>query len=295
MFAPSLQGEHKVRYDLTPLIANPCPLAPGARLLTRPPFPGNDKPMPRTRSNFTLAFGLWFHFWLVPITIIGGSLTILFSYLDQSRRMLHRVARWWGRALLSVGRITVQVEGLEHLVPGRTYVYAANHRSNFDIFLLLAFLPGPFAFIAKKSLFRIPIFGQSLHRMGCVPVDRENIQQAIRSLNLAAAIVKEGNSIAIFPEGTRTPSPRLIPFKKGVFIMAQRSGQPVAPVAISGTRFIQPRGTIRVKPGPVKIVIRPPLFPQNFRRKEDLMAAVFESIAAAYDPDFPYGTGKFNG
>ena len=251
--------------------------------------------MSRQRKNLSLAFGLWFHFWLVPITIIGGSLTVLFSFLDSTRRMLHRVTSWWGQALLYVGRITVQVEGMEHLVPGRTYVYAANHRSNFDIFLLLAFLPGPFAFIAKKSLFRIPIFGQALHRMGCVPVDRANVQQAIRSLNRAAAVVKEGHSIAIFPEGTRTTTPKLIPFKKGVFIMAQRSGQPVVPVSINGTRFIQPRGTIRVRPGPVKIVINPPILPQKYRRKEELMAAVHESMAAGYDPDFPYGPGGADG
>lgn len=248
--------------------------------------------MPRTRSNLSLAFGLWFHFWLVPITVIGVSLTILFSFLDRSGRMMHQVARWWGQALLHFGRITVQVEGLEHLVPGQTYIYAANHRSNFDIYLLLAFLPGPFAFIAKESLFRIPLFGQALHRMGCVPVNRENVQQAIRSLNRAAAKVKEGASLAIYPEGTRATIPELLPFKKGVFIMAMRGGQPVAPVALSGTRFIQPRGTIRVRPGPVKIVVSPPIFPQNYRRKEELMAAVYQSLAASYDPDFPYGPGE---
>ena len=247
--------------------------------------------MPPTRGNLPLAFGLWFHFWLVPITIIGGTLTILFSFLDRGGWMLHRIARWWGQALVSLGRLTVQVEGVENLVPGQTYVFAANHRSNFDIYLLLAFLPSDIAFVAKKSLFNIPLFGQAIYRMGCVPVDRENIQQAVRSLNQAAARVKEGNSIAIFPEGTRTLSPALIPFKKGVFIMAQRSGQPVVPVSINGTRFIQPRGTIRVQPGPVKLIIHPPLFPQNYRRKEGLMAAVHESMAAGYDPDFPYGPG----
>jgi 1-acyl-sn-glycerol-3-phosphate acyltransferase len=246
--------------------------------------------MPRTRSNFTLAFGLWFHFWLVPVTIIGGCLTILFSYLDRSGRMAHQVARWWGQFLLHIAHITVKVEGLEHLVPGRTYIYAANHRSNFDIFLLLAFLPGPFAFIAKESLFRIPIFGQALHRMGCVPVNRENVQQAILSLNRAAAKVKKGTSLAIYPEGTRATVPELIPFKKGVFIMAMRGGQPVVPVALSGTRFIQPRGTIRVKPGLVKMVICPPIYHHDFSRKEELMAAVYQSLAASYDPDFPYGT-----
>jgi 1-acyl-sn-glycerol-3-phosphate acyltransferase len=251
--------------------------------------------MPRTHSNLSLAFGLWFHFWLVFITIIGGSLTILFSFLDRSRRMVHQIARWWGQALLYFGRITVQAEGLEHLVPGQTYIYAANHRSNFDIFLLLAFLPGPFAFIAKESLFRIPLFGQAIHRMGCVPVNRENVQQAIRSLNRAAAKVKQGASLAIYPEGTRATTPELLPFKKGVFIMAMRGGQPVVPVALSGTRFIQPRGTIRVRPGPVKMVIGPPIFPQNYRRKEELMAAVYQSLAADYDPDFPYGPGENDG
>jgi 1-acyl-sn-glycerol-3-phosphate acyltransferase len=251
--------------------------------------------MPPARDNFPLAFGLWFHFWLLPITILGGSLTILFSFLDKSRRMVHRVARWWGQALLYFGRIQLQVEGLEHLVPGRTYIYAANHRSNFDIFLLLAVLPGPFAFIAKKSLFSIPLFGQALYRMGCVPVDRENVQQAIRSLNEAALKVQQGASLAIYPEGTRATVPELLPFKKGVFIMAMKGGQPVVPVCISGTRFIQPRSTIRVRPGPVKIVIRPPIFPQNFRNKSQLMDAVYQSLNAGYDPNFPYGPGRSDG
>jgi 1-acyl-sn-glycerol-3-phosphate acyltransferase len=74
-----------------------------------------------------------------------------------------------------------------------------------------------------------------------------------------------------------------------------RGGQPVVPVALSGTRFIQPRGTIRVRPGPVKMVIGPPIFPQNYRRKEELMAAVYQSLAANYDPDFPYGPGGADG
>jgi 1-acyl-sn-glycerol-3-phosphate acyltransferase len=251
--------------------------------------------MHEKRENFTLAFGLWFHFWLVIITMAGASLAILFRYLDKSGRMTQRAARWWGRSLLSMGRITVNVEGLERLAPGRTYVFAANHRSNFDIYLLLAVLPGNFGFIAKKELFRIPLFGQAIDRLGCVPVDRDNIQDAIRCLNLAAAKVRQGASMAIFPEGTRVNAPELAPFKKGVFIMAQRAGQPIVPVAINGARFIQPRAALRVRPGPVKVVIRPPILPQNFRRKDDLMDAVRASLAAAYDQDYPYGPGDAAG
>jgi 1-acyl-sn-glycerol-3-phosphate acyltransferase len=93
----------------------------------------------------------------------------------------------------------------------------------------------------------------------------------------------------IFPEGTRVPEPELQPFKKGVFIMASKAGQPLVPVSINGTFFIQPRGSFRMRPGPVKVVIGPPIYPQNFRRQEELMEAVWHGIAANYDPDFPYG------
>ena len=99
----------------------------------------------------------------------------------------------------------------------------------------------------------------------------------------------------IFPEGTRATVAELLPFKKGVFIMAQKAGQPIVPVSISGTRFIQPRASLRVRPGPVKVVLSPPIQPQNFKRKEELMAAVRQAVEANYDPDFPYGPGGADG
>jgi 1-acyl-sn-glycerol-3-phosphate acyltransferase len=242
-----------------------------------------------------LAWGLWFHFWLVLLTLILGPLAILFSFLDPSRKLSHYFARFWGRWLLYLSRVSVTVEGLEHLTPGQTYVYAVNHRSNFDIYVLIATLPGKFLWVAKKSLFFIPLFGQALRRLGYIPVDRSNLQQAIRSLDRAAALVRTGHSMIIFPEGTRGTSPELLPFKKGVFVMALKAGQPVVPVAISGTRFIQPRGTLRVKPGPVKMVIAPPRHPQDYAGKEELMAAVRAAMAANYEPDFPYGPGSAAG
>jgi 1-acyl-sn-glycerol-3-phosphate acyltransferase len=238
-----------------------------------------------------VVWGLWFHFWLVIITIFFGSLAIIFSFIDPSRRLSQAMAKWWGRSLVFFGRIPVQVEGLEHLTPGQTYVYAANHRSHFDIFVLIGLLPGKFLFVAKKSLFRIPLFGQALSRMDYISVDRSNQAAAIRSLNHATARIKAGSSMIIFPEGTRGPLGELLPFKKGVFIMALKAGQPIVPVSISGTWFIQPRGTFRVRPGPVKVVISPPIRPQDFKRKEDLMVAVRQAVAANYDPDFPNSPG----
>ena len=239
-----------------------------------------------------MAWGLWFQFWLVLLTLWAGMLVICWSYIDRDSPMIHRSTRWWGQNLLRVAHTPIQVEGLEHLRPGQAYVFAANHRSNFDIFALVSVLPGRFLWVAKKSLFNIPILGQALSRMGSISVDRDNLRSAVQSLDRATATVKRGVSLIIFPEGTRALTRELLPFKKGVFIMAIKAGQPIVPVSISGTRFIQPRGTIRMIPGPIKVVISPPIAPHTFRRKEDLMAAVRQAIEANYDPDFPHGPGK---
>ncbi|MGC2434225.1 MAG: lysophospholipid acyltransferase family protein [Desulfobaccales bacterium] len=235
------------------------------------------------------AWGLWFHFWLGVLTLVAGSMVVLLAPIDREGRLVQFTARWWGRTLLRMAHVSVEVRGLEHLAPNQAYVFAANHRSNFDIFTLIAILPGRLMFVAKQSLFRIPIFGQALIRMGSVPLDRSNFKQAVKSLDRAAARVKAGASMIIFPEGTRVAAPELSPFKKGVFIMAAKAGQPIAPVSISGTRFIQVPHSIRMQPGPVRIVISPPINPKDYQRKEDLMAAVFQAIDANYDPDFPHG------
>jgi 1-acyl-sn-glycerol-3-phosphate acyltransferase len=224
---------------------------------------------------------------LVLITISLSLAALFISPFDPYGLKIQRLARWWGRSLLFISGVQVQVEGLEHLTPGQPYVFAANHRSQFDIFVLLVVLPGNFLFVAKKSLFRIPIFGQALARMGSVPIDRSNRQEAIKSLNQAVGKVKQGFSMMVFPEGTRASSRELLPFKKGVFIMALRAGQPVVPVVINGTLAIQPRGALRLRPGPIQVIISPPIAAQDFNRKEDLMDAVRQAIAAHFNPDYP--------
>jgi 1-acyl-sn-glycerol-3-phosphate acyltransferase len=244
--------------------------------------------MSEERKALWIAWGLWFNFWLVLITVSLSLAAIFISPFDPYGLKIQRLARWWGRSLVFISGVKVRVEGLEHLTPGQTYVFAANHRSQFDIFVLLAVLPGKFLFVAKKSLFQIPIFGQALARMGSVPIDRSNRQEAIKSLNQAIAKLKQGFSMIVFPEGTRASSRELLPFKKGIFIMALKAGQPVAPVAINGTMAIQPRGALRLKPGPIQVVIAPPIDPQRFQRKEELMDAVRQAIATNFDPDYPH-------
>lgn len=250
--------------------------------------------MDGNRRGLWLAYGLWFYFWLTLFTLPIGIIIILVTLLEPRGHLGRKMARLWGALLLKLIGIPIAVEGLEHLVPGQTYVYAANHRSQFDIFVLLVTLPGDFGWVAKKSLFQIPIFGQAMGRLGNISVDRDNLQEAIRSLNQAATLVQSGRSVIIFPEGTRATSRELLPFKKGVFIMALKAGQPIVPISINGTLAIQPRGSLHLRPGPVKVVIAPPIDPRDFRGrpKEELMAAVHRAIADHFDPDYPYGPPK---
>jgi 1-acyl-sn-glycerol-3-phosphate acyltransferase len=253
--------------------------------------------MDGNRRGLWLAYGLWFNFWLILLTFPIAGIIFLVTLLEPQATLGRKMARLWAQVLLKIIRIPLTVEGLEHLVPGQTYVYAANHRSQFDIFVLLAALPGEFGWVAKKSLFQIPVFGQAMHRLGNISVDRDNLKEAIKSLNQAAALVQGGRSFIIFPEGTRATSRELLPFKKGVFIMALKAGQPIVPISISGTLAIQPRGSLHLRPGPVKVFISPPIDPQDFRGrpKEVLMAAVYQAIADHFDPDYPYGSAKPRG
>lgn len=246
------------------------------------------------RQRLWLAYGLWFNFWLILLTLITGVMVVLFTLFDPRASLGRRLAGLWGRLLLKVAGTPVTVEGREHLIPGQTYIFAANHRSQFDIFVIMATLPGEFGWVAKKSLFQIPVFGQAMVSLGNISIDRTNLKDAIRSLNEGAERVKKGLSLVVFPEGTRATTRELLPFKKGVFIMALKAGEPVVPVSISGTLAIQPRGSLHLRPGPVKVVISPPVDPRDFRgqRKEAFMAAVHQAIARHFDPDYPYGTAE---
>lgn len=252
------------------------------------------KAMDDNRRGLWLAYGMWFYFWLVLLTMIIGTLILIATLFEPQGTLGRKLGRVWAQLLLGILGIPIIVEGREYLAPGQTYVFAANHRSQFDIFVLLVTLPGDFGWVAKKSLFQIPLFGQAMSRLGNVSIDRQNLPEAIKSLNHAADLVQKGRSLIIFPEGTRATSRELLPFKKGVFIMASRAGQPIVPVAISGTMAIQPRGSLQVRPGPVKVVISPPIDPRKFqgRPKEELMAAVHRAISDHFDPDYPYGSNN---
>lgn len=230
---------------------------------------------------------VWFYFVLVVSAIIASTMVIVVTAVNPKSELPLRITHYWGLFLLRCAGVDLKVEGLENLDMTRPYVYAANHQSSFDIFAILAALP-KVKFLAKKELFAIPIFGPALGRAGSLPVDRSNRQAAMKSIDQAAQVVREGSSIVIFPEGTRNPTGELLPFKKGGFVLAIKSGQPVVPVSLSGTGAILSRGFGRVHPGPVKVVFGRPIPTDTFKNvnKDQLMALLREAILQNYDPGY---------
>jgi 1-acyl-sn-glycerol-3-phosphate acyltransferase len=161
----------------------------------------------------------------------------------------------WARSLLFISGVRVQVEGLHRIDPHQAYVFAANHQSQFDIFILLAHLPIQFRWLAKEELFRIPVFGRAMKGAGYISIDRSNRQAAFKSIDLAAERVREGTSIVIFPEGTRSLDGKLHSFKKGGFHLAIKAKRPIVPVSISGTFSILPKRGLRITPKKARICI----------------------------------------
>ncbi len=186
-------------------------------------------------------------------------LILLLSLFDRRGVLTHEIGRFWLRAILFLTGVKLEVRGLEYLKRDEAYIFAANHQSQFDIPVLAVALPYQIRWLAKKSLFQIPFFGWALRAIGYIPVDRKNPRRGYESLLKAAEKIKKGLSVVIFPEGTRSPDGRLLPFKTGGFVLAIKSGRPVVAIAICGTRKIMPKGKLYVRPGLVRLLIFPPI------------------------------------
>jgi 1-acyl-sn-glycerol-3-phosphate acyltransferase len=218
--------------------------------------------------------------WVVLSTAVLGIIAISVSFFTRTGNVVHIIARIWGRAILFVSRIRVTVKGLENINPSQSYVYMANHQSNFDIPVLLAHLPVQFRWLAKAELFRIPIFGRAMRGAGYIEIDRFNQKSAFESLNQAAGKLKNGVSIMMFPEGTRSRDGKIRPFKKGGFVMAIGSGEPIVPVVIKGTWPIMAKSSLKINSGDVTLQIERPIRTTAYTRdtKDDLMESVRSAI-----------------
>jgi 1-acyl-sn-glycerol-3-phosphate acyltransferase len=190
--------------------------------------------------------------------LIGmAAAAIVLHRVTGSRALAWRFAKARARTLAWLLGVGVRVTGLERIATGGPFVFTPNHQSHLDILVLLGHLPGETRFAAKHTLWRHRIMAGILDTLGMVPIDREHPERAVDVLNRTAA---EHSSLVIFPEGTRSRTGALLPFHKGAFVLAIRTGLPIVPLVCRGTRRLMPRGSrMNVVPGEVEIVVEAPI------------------------------------
>jgi len=191
------------------------------------------------------------------------------------------VIRHWTRMVLYMAGVELKVEGAEKLDPKGRYVFMSNHQSLFDVPCLVNALANPLRFVAKRSLFKIPVFGAALRAIGTIDIDRGDRADAIRRLQEAQQGIARRCCLHFFAEGTRSPDGGLLPFKKGGAVMALSLGVPIIPIAISGTRKVFPKGGWSLRPGPVLVSIGEPIMPgaDSPEERTRLVAQVRDEVA----------------
>ena len=221
----------------------------------------------------------------IAITAFFSFWSVVFSFFANSENNVHNVARIWGSILLKISSTKVQVIGKENVLRGKPQIFMANHQSDFDILIALAFIPGQFRWIAKKELFAIPVFGQAMRSAGYIEIDRQNHEKAMQSLDLAALRIREGKSVMTFPEGTRSRDGEIKAFKQGLFYLAIQSGVPIVPISIIGSGAIMPKRSLKVKPGKITLVIDKPITVKGFalENRQELINQVRQVIMKNYD------------
>jgi 1-acyl-sn-glycerol-3-phosphate acyltransferase len=223
-------------------------------------------------------------FYLIPAvslyTIVLGTVSVLSTLFDPGGDFGHTCARAWSWLILKTTGVHVTVTGLDRLDPSRSYVFAANHQSLYDIPILFASLPFQVRIIAKASLGRIPFLGWHLQRTGHLLVDRSKPGAGV--LKKMARLVRARHSLIVFPEGTRSTDGSVARFKGGSFLIALEAGLPIVPISIQGSRHVMFRGQLMVCPGNVAVTVHAPIETAGVPRDavRDFAARVRDVVAS---------------
>lgn len=202
---------------------------------------------------------LWVVLVALAVTIPLASLTILVAIFRSNSILIEKIIQVWSRSLVRAAGIDLRAENVDLIDPKQRYILIANHYSYFDIPCIFAAIPQPIRFMAKASLFKIPIFGWAIGRAGFIPIDRKNRRTAVKSFDMAGERIRKGNTIVVFPEEGRSRERKMRPFQRGAFLLALKSELPIVPTAIKGTYEVFKANATRVTPGPVTVTLTPPI------------------------------------
>ncbi len=218
-------------------------------------------------------------------TTVLGILVILLSFVDSKGNRVHYIGKFWARLNILLSGVRIEVENIDVIDRQSTYVVMCNHQSYYDVWALIGFLPLQLRWVIKKELRKIPIFGLGYERMGQIFIDRCNPEKAYKSLESAGQKIRNGASVVFFPEGTRSPDGRLLPFKKGGFKIALAAGVPILPATVVGSKDVLPKKSLRLMPGTIRLIIHEPipLTGWSEANMEGLMDTVKKTIQAGLD------------
>lgn len=213
--------------------------------------------------------------------LLVGPLGIIVTLLTGRIEPVYAAARWGLRLAHWLAGVRLEVVGRENLYPGVPCVYVCNHVSNVEPPSVFVVLPRV-VILGKRELWRIPILGTLLELAKFIPVER-GTDRAAQAADLGAERLREGFSVVAFPEGTRSWTGELLPFRHGIFLMAIRAGAPIVPITVVGVREIMPRGARVIRPGTVRLVVHPAVPTAGLREEERgaLADRVREIVASA--------------
>lgn len=227
---------------------------------------------------------------IIPATVYHG-LRMLWAVYRKSPDMpciCDESPKRWSRLLLSCSGADVVLENEQVIDPERPQILVANHVSWYDILALAAFVPGRSIFVAKAELRKVPLFGRSLEGCGHIFIDRRDLTRAVESLASASRRLKEESpTIIMFPEGTRSATGELQPFKKGAFVLAIETGADVVPAAISGSREILKKGSLLIRPGTIRVRFGEPISVRglDLEQRNELTERAREALLALQASD----------
>jgi 1-acyl-sn-glycerol-3-phosphate acyltransferase len=208
-------------------------------------------------------------------TPIGIGLSLLF----RKSAIIYSLARFCIRTAGLIAGVRVRLRGRENIAPGEPYLVLSNHQSNLDSLVLAHILPRDYRALMKQQVMHLPVMSFIFKHLDFVGIDRADLRDAHAGIDRAASLLRGGLTFIAFPEGTRSRDGRLGEFKKGVFVMALKSGRPILPVTIRNSRVIQPPRQYRIHPGIVDVVVHPPI--PTVGRAEDQRSAIAERTRAA--------------
>jgi 1-acyl-sn-glycerol-3-phosphate acyltransferase len=215
---------------------------------------------------------LWYYAVLIASGIVhagGAAVAGLLRVRNRRGGVYDWAGTGWSRNILRAAGTPVIAEGLEHIPRDQPVIYASNHSSMFDIWALFATLPGSVRFVAKRELFKIPLLGPAMLAAGHIPIDRTARKSAFEAYDEAARTIQRGtSSIVVFPEGTRSRTGELLPFKNAPFGLAIAAQVPIIPVYVHHTFEILPKGALRLRPRPIRLLAGNPIMTAGLRPED---------------------------